>query len=371
MGSDIKESKTGNSLYKRLADQDEIRLLYLQPGLTSDPIVCQVAHAKFLDKTEYEALSYMWGNEDSPLPIQLYGTILKVRNNLWQALKHIRLPRFVRILWIDAICINQEDLRERNHQVSQMGRIYENAIRVVAWLGLSDDSSRIAMNYIRDFRKGTPESKPGEPRRRQFPLIMDSNTISAISSFCTREYWTRLWIIQELIIPSNITLQCGEFTCNWSQFAFLLESAYIVMQQAKSVWKMDPEFSPFTKSVPKIIVRERKLHGSNLRRPLVDLCIDFGSSECADRRDKVFGLQAFTLPCCREALAVDYSLSILDMSRKLLLHYSTNHEQKFRTQDFVDDEGEYKLTGGLKIAAYAKISIEFCLSLSKTLTTWC
>ena len=61
-------------VYGTLADVDEIRLLHLQPGGFDDPIICQLVHANFLDKPQYEALSYMWGSKDDPLQIELNGT---------------------------------------------------------------------------------------------------------------------------------------------------------------------------------------------------------------------------------------------------------------------------------------------------------
>jgi hypothetical protein len=109
---------TANLLYQTLADVDEIRLLHLQPGATNEPLICQLLNSTLFDKPQYEALSYMWGRKESPLQIELSGSIVEVRNNLWQALNHLRHAQTTRILWIDALCINQDDANERNHQVS-------------------------------------------------------------------------------------------------------------------------------------------------------------------------------------------------------------------------------------------------------------
>jgi hypothetical protein len=151
--------RTVEPVYRKLADVNEIRLLYLQPGCTSDPIACRMVHSNLLDNIQYESLSYMWGSKVSPLQIQVNGAMVDVKDNLHQALKRIRLAETVRVLWIDALCINRDDINERNHQVSQMGRIYEKATGVVAWLGLLDHSSMTAMKYILDFRLGIPKTR--------------------------------------------------------------------------------------------------------------------------------------------------------------------------------------------------------------------
>jgi hypothetical protein len=96
---------TANLLYQTLADVDEIRLLHLQPGATNEPLICQLVNSTLFDKPQYEALSYMWGRKESPLQIELNGGIVEVRNNLWQALNHLRHAQTTRILWIDALCL--------------------------------------------------------------------------------------------------------------------------------------------------------------------------------------------------------------------------------------------------------------------------
>lgn len=107
-------------------EKDEIRLLHLQPISGKAPIKCTVTHAKLEEDIKYEALSYMWGSTDSKI-IEISGFEVPVRINLWNALYHLAPSSGIRTLWIDAICINQENDFERNHQVAQMGRVYSQA----------------------------------------------------------------------------------------------------------------------------------------------------------------------------------------------------------------------------------------------------
>jgi Heterokaryon incompatibility protein (HET) len=93
------------SLYKQLADSNEIRLLYLLAGRKGEPIECTIKHHLFSSELTYEALSYEWGKSDKDLaPIQLDHSKQYVRENLWQALHHIRSEQQPRILWVDALC---------------------------------------------------------------------------------------------------------------------------------------------------------------------------------------------------------------------------------------------------------------------------
>lgn len=116
--------------------QHEIRLVHLHPYTAGKDITCHIETVNLDTRPFYEALSYEWGPPDSErLPITVQSTTILVRQNLWWAMQHLRQKYETRTLWIDAICINQENTHERNHQVGQMKRIYSEALRVVAWIG--------------------------------------------------------------------------------------------------------------------------------------------------------------------------------------------------------------------------------------------
>ncbi|KAF8860198.1 HET-domain-containing protein, partial [Acephala macrosclerotiorum] len=130
---------TNRPHYEPLREKDSIRLLILYPGLPDDEISCSLLHVRFCESPRYEALSYMWGSEKDQMEILLDGNKHPIRNNLWQALKHLRSERYKRFLWADALCIDQASEEERNHQVAQMSDIYEQAMGVRVWLGLEDE----------------------------------------------------------------------------------------------------------------------------------------------------------------------------------------------------------------------------------------
>ncbi|KUJ09719.1 HET-domain-containing protein, partial [Mollisia scopiformis] len=111
------------------------RLAVLQPGSRTTSIRVKLVHTTFADRPKYEALSYAWGRADVVKGVELNGRRVEIRVNLWLALVHLRRTKEERLLWIDAICINQADLEERSEQVQIMAYIYSRAKRVLVWLG--------------------------------------------------------------------------------------------------------------------------------------------------------------------------------------------------------------------------------------------
>lgn len=133
-----------------------IRLLTIRAAHDrKSPVDCFLSCASLDDKPDFEALSYTWGpaiegdnSDQTPGSIQLEGSPFMVTRNLHDALIHLRLADKDRVIWVDAVCINQTNLGERNHQVRQMAQIYSSAIRVVIWLGLADDCVSDAIAWL-------------------------------------------------------------------------------------------------------------------------------------------------------------------------------------------------------------------------------
>ncbi|KAG4433772.1 hypothetical protein IFR05_010739 [Cadophora sp. M221] len=125
--------------YKPLTGSSAIRLVILEAGRGQDPVKCRLIHVSLDDDPQYEALSYAWGDPSVTTPIYLDGKTFSVTENLEAALVNLRDESLGnpknRVLWIDAICINQLHILERNDQVHRMRRIYGNAVTVLIWLG--------------------------------------------------------------------------------------------------------------------------------------------------------------------------------------------------------------------------------------------
>lgn len=138
------QSGTLNTLYEPLSLK-EVRLLHLLPPRESHAdlqsqhlswnIQCELVNTKLDDCPDYEALSYTWGGSSAEHQIEINGRKIKAQSNLAHALATLR-GRDTRVLWVDALCINQIDIPERNRQVALMGEIYRRARRVLTWLGV-------------------------------------------------------------------------------------------------------------------------------------------------------------------------------------------------------------------------------------------
>lgn len=164
-------------------------------------------------KNQYLALSYTWGDPDDLDQIFVDGMALIVRSNLKQALLALRDTPLVAAgckIWTDALCINQKNISEVNSEVKRMTDIYRQAVKVVVWLGEEADGSGDAIDFINHINdafdsdeENVRECVKNELQARGPPLW------AALSKLITRNYWTRLWIIQELVLGVAIPWFCA------------------------------------------------------------------------------------------------------------------------------------------------------------------
>ncbi len=140
--------------YRQFETRREIRLLKLHPSLDhSSEIYGEIFHAQlsiFMKPYEsYEALSYTWGDNNQTKELIIGGNKLAITSNLDSALRRLRLTHKPRVLWVDAICINQSDVSEKNIQVPLMREIYEFASKTVVWFGEENDA-QVALEFIKE-----------------------------------------------------------------------------------------------------------------------------------------------------------------------------------------------------------------------------
>jgi hypothetical protein len=167
--------------------RDSIRLLRLLPAANHEAEIQAELLEYALDEFQgsrhsYEALSYVWGDLSNPRSIVLEGIQFEVTSNLHAALLQLRDHSFPRIIWIDAICINQSDDAERGLQIQSMAKIYGYAKSVNVWLGEAADSSDEALEAIRAV--GTKYEK----------LPEGQVTENAVISLLQRAWFERVWV---------------------------------------------------------------------------------------------------------------------------------------------------------------------------------
>lgn len=134
----------------------------------------------------YEALSYVWGSDSTPRCIFLDGTTLSITDNLYAALLHLRDHQLPRMLWVDAVCISQQDEQEKGYQIQLMPTIYSRASHVIVWLGRAADHSDRALDDIR--LAADDESfryELARPRGKDY---------TAILTLLQRPWFRRIWV---------------------------------------------------------------------------------------------------------------------------------------------------------------------------------
>ena len=211
---------------------NEIRILTLLPGPRFAQVRCTLSHRKLLPSAtcSYEALSYTWGTSEDSDTIWLNGHRFTIRANLLQILKNLRYMFCTRSLWIDALCINQSDVDERSSQVAIMCNLYRKALAVLAWIGEdekgvtglfnfltetegkfyspdeSDRRSNLLGTWIQVFSAGRADFEPIPRLGVTFPCEEFKLKFRYIIE---KTYWSRVWIIQEILSGSNVQLICG------------------------------------------------------------------------------------------------------------------------------------------------------------------
>lgn len=132
-----------------LTTERSIRLAILSPGAFDDKVEFKLIQTALDNAPPYEALSYAWGEAEFSESGQVDESTLSLSPTLETALHYLRLKTEERVMWIDAICINQQDTPERSAQVSFMSEIYAHARRVVVWIGPMQGQSERAIQFLR------------------------------------------------------------------------------------------------------------------------------------------------------------------------------------------------------------------------------
>ncbi|POS80320.1 hypothetical protein DHEL01_v201273 [Diaporthe helianthi] len=191
--------------------------MILHPATDPDALIeCELVPSDFCLAPEYEALSYVWGDNDVPRYIKLVGKVFQTTANLYEALLALRQQSKPRRLWVDATCVNQGDKGERNQQVTLMSDIHLNASRVVIWLGTASEDSHLVFQHLAKFRQHQEDVKSG----RSFPTDpfgeshinppgYEGATRAALEGLFRRPWFFSTWVIQEKVLSKEAMVCCG------------------------------------------------------------------------------------------------------------------------------------------------------------------
>lgn len=219
---DADKQPAEDTIYKSTLGSDEFRLIWLDSADTLDsPLHLNLCDYKLDDCPEYEPVSYTWAGEDGdstpckPVYFGPFWDIMLQTKNCWEMLRFVRPWYGNRIVWVDAICINQADIQERNIQVANMSRIYSSGNRVIIYLGpdiamplYGKHPRRRRLHEIADgtitpnFPAPQPFDSPG-----RLPYVQSPKNLKALLG---RRYFSRIWVIQELLLSQRTVIRVGD-----------------------------------------------------------------------------------------------------------------------------------------------------------------
>lgn len=207
-------------LYQQLplSAQYHLRVLTLHHDVFDQPISCDLTVVDLDDKPEYTALSYVWGDMSQLLPIHVNGSSISATESLVAALRHIRKFDSDVTLWIDAICINQSDIEERNSQIQLMNKVYYQANNVLVWLGEADPTTAELARIIEAHEQGSLPLAAEADSNLEFAVHV-FRQLTLFEIVALRPWWHRVWTVQESVMPDrDPTFQCGNKIFSWTKF---------------------------------------------------------------------------------------------------------------------------------------------------------
>lgn len=306
-GSDTKDAFSFSG-YRHLHDStNHIRLLEVSRHDGQTSLCCRLKHHRIDDAPPYHALSYCWGEPGEEHEMTVDAVTVTIYESAGAFLKSLQHIYGDVLVWIDMLCINQRDTAERNSQVELMGDIYRRALSVYVWLGSSDKTSDLA------FKKGLEVSLLKDPNT--FEPWGDKNSNSpkywqnrsnceirpALGSLFLKPYWTRVWIIQELVLARKITFVCGLSTLPYKTILRMCTTYQMAGFDDENKTTFYKGWQTFDKV--------GAIRGATGVAHVIFAF--FQHNKCTDLRDKVYGLRQL-LPN-PSALPVDYSKTTLDV----------------------------------------------------------
>ncbi|KAK4625955.1 hypothetical protein CLAFUR0_06271 [Fulvia fulva] len=311
----------------------QVRLLRFMQDTPEDILRLEMKTFSLDPAGSYTALSYCWGKDAPSKLIKINGHDVLVRSNLfaWLQLGAYHSETIKSWFFIDAICINKDDLREKAIQVEFMGDIYKNASRVEAWLGPDRELREGELELWRAYCQRVYEilqTYPEEPREH-VRLLFQANqrnlsAVRLILSLLLAEYWTRLWIVQEVTFGKKLDIRLGELCIDWTvvlelgHFFFKGYSNYdgkrpqedpelfkrfIVQTPAAWTLEQQPEM---IRAIQILEQRADAIREPDSHLPLGTVLVEYAFQQCTVPHDKIFGLISLS----QSKIRVDYDMPL-------------------------------------------------------------
>ncbi|KAH7087094.1 ankyrin repeat-containing domain protein [Paraphoma chrysanthemicola] len=359
-------------------DGHSIRLLRLLPAPNEAiKVKCKIFHSQINNASQprYEALSYTWGDASKTVDIGLSTSEFPATVNLEAALRALRQKDKVRVLWVDAICINQGDVHEQGAQVRMMWDIYKAADRVVVWLGPEEGDSAVAMDNIarRDCSKkiavrNTMRERPPSERSSTWCGCHAGDfathpSRTGVQQLLNSRWLTRVWVLQEVAAAKDIVIVCGNRTVTGKDFYHELVSlSSWIATMHKQLRKTRPVLELMDQS-------NQSLSAGSL--PLLELMESFRSWDATKPVDKLFALLSFSSDASQAPeLQPDYTVPEHIIARRIVRFalpacviqdtpQAPSTEVTFEIDGFLLGEITSKMSGRVRDFTFAARESEF------------
>lgn len=313
--------------YAPLSSSQTIRLVQMVPAAG----IAGPAKLKFLEVSldnapEYIALSYHWGD---PAPacewLYLDGKSLLLTNSVDEFLSHFARDHMNQLFWIDALCINQENIEEKQDQIAMMGDIYKRSSKVLVWLGLPN---RHIINAFAAFRHLEPVFRGYRINNRWALETMSYDSWRDIARLLNRPWFCRLWVVQEVMNGPSVELRCGNLTLSWDMFELVIMG--LNEWNAMSTISVGEVFSPGRMGAMGLInIRNARIEG--LQRSLQYILGLTIKRLASDHRDKVYGALGLCSGKDATAVKIDYGADLdqvlINLARYVLLEGTETNDR--------------------------------------------
>jgi Heterokaryon incompatibility protein (HET) len=335
---------TDSYTYRRLKKSGDIRLLLVYPRLSFLPIKCSLLDGPLTRILMYEAVSYTWGAPGKTKEIWVDDKIMMVTESAYEILDSSSSLLFPRLLWIDSLCINQDDDTEKAEQVQLMGTIYGYADLVYVWLGRSVmdknykphmwGSSRYATlskdradkSYFEETRLAFSLLKEPEILRSAFFIVeagayneyagnnqtaLNSHKWRAFLSLLCHPWFQRIWVVQEVALAQKVRVIYGREEIDWDFLASSLAAISHDRQLGALLqWSQGIHFGQLQQTSLFNAIRINQLRGEDQSFRISDVLANCMFFKATNPRDLIFGIYGIYPSAAKEIMAVDYSASV-------------------------------------------------------------
>ncbi|ORY10184.1 heterokaryon incompatibility protein-domain-containing protein [Clohesyomyces aquaticus] len=301
--------------HRPLPAGNHFRILHVRRSANDGTPVCTFETISLDSPShQYIAISYTWGD---PTPVRQVAssdgqplTLSRILSDLFDAMSN-RHDTFT--IYVDALCINQSDLVEKANQVRIMGKVYSNAQMVMVWLGVADDHSARAFQYM---KKRTLQNQLSTTNTWSNPIIKTllpenistktQDVVDALMALLTRRWFQRVWVIQETILGGNVHVACGDDIIDFDTFKSNMLLLWDCPETVDYLDVRHPSYLGFRCATRIFALQEE--FGKSGRIPLEPLFEAIFYYSATDSRDFIFAIQELA-HCANLLPGPDYSFS--------------------------------------------------------------